>query len=250
MTSLGDFTPQADAYRTARPNYPEVLIDRLTRLADVRSGDAVADLGAGTGIFTTQLAARGLRVSAIEPNAAMRDQAQASADSNPSIRWLDGEFENLPLEDASQDWAVAAQAFHWADPPRALPQIARVLKPGRCFSVLWNDRLNHQSPILRQAWATIKHFVPDFEGNYRQRDWPTVLTSTGDFADVRHEQQRHVIVMTRERFVNLWRSHNRLSVTAGPQVLERVIEAIKRQVADSPTIDMPYLCRAWTVRKR
>ncbi len=39
-----------------------------------------------------------------------------------------------------QQWAVAAQAFHWADPPRALPEIRRILQPNRYVTVLWNNR--------------------------------------------------------------------------------------------------------------
>lgn len=50
--TLGDFSAQADAYARARPTYPAELIDRLVAHVGAKPGDAVADLGAGTGIFT------------------------------------------------------------------------------------------------------------------------------------------------------------------------------------------------------
>ena len=33
----------------------------------------------------------------------------------------------------------AAQAFHWFDKPVALPEIARVLRPGGVFAIVWNQ---------------------------------------------------------------------------------------------------------------
>src|SRR5436309_2388930 len=71
-TELGDFTAQAQAYRRARPTYPPSLVAAVAACVGARAGDRVADIGAGTGIFTEQLAGLGFRVSAIEPNAAMR----------------------------------------------------------------------------------------------------------------------------------------------------------------------------------
>src|SRR5687767_11696018 len=129
----GDFTPQAEAYARARPGYPAELVDRLIAAAGVAAGDPVADLGAGTGLFTGLLAARGLAVVAVEPSAAMR----RGAPRLPGVVWIDGSFEATSLPTGSQRWAVAAQAFHWADVPRALPEIHRILAPGCCLTVLW-----------------------------------------------------------------------------------------------------------------
>ena len=53
--ALGDFSNQADAYRRSRPTYRKALVDLLIEDANVATGDAVADFGAGTGIFTRLL---------------------------------------------------------------------------------------------------------------------------------------------------------------------------------------------------
>src|SRR6185295_5046291 len=107
MSPLGDFSPQALAY-AARPAYPDALIDRLCARAQVAAGDRVADLGAGTGIFTAQLAARSFLVDAIDPNPQMRAQAPAL----PGVTWRDGTFESTGLADHAVRWVTAAQAFH------------------------------------------------------------------------------------------------------------------------------------------
>ena len=115
---LGDFTDQAEAYARSRPGYPQQLVDRLMPLVGVGEGDAVADIGAGTGLFTRVLAGCGLQVTAVEPNDAMRNRA----DTIQGVAWRAGSFEDAPLPAGSQKWITSAQAFHWADPVRALPE--------------------------------------------------------------------------------------------------------------------------------
>ena len=43
------------------------------------------------------------------------------------VRVVDGSAEALPIADSSADAIVAAQAFHWFDRAKALPEFARVL---------------------------------------------------------------------------------------------------------------------------
>ena len=136
MKSTERFTERARDYACARPAYPEQALDALFEgLGDV-AGLTVVDLGAGTGISSRQLAARGADVIAVEPNAGMRAQA---ADS-PCVSWRDGVAEGTGLCDASADLVVAFQAFHWFDAPRALKEIARILRrPGRA-ALVYNER--------------------------------------------------------------------------------------------------------------
>jgi SAM-dependent methyltransferase len=169
------------------------MVDRLVAAAGVSAGDAVADIGAGTGLFTALLVERGLRVAAIEPNVAMRSQAPPIA----GVVWLDGSFEATGLAGASQRWAVAAQAFHWADPPRALPELHRVIAPGGCFSVLWNDRDVERSDLLARTREIIETLVPGFDEGYRARDWSAVLVEGGWFESPERLEVRHEVPMSR-----------------------------------------------------
>jgi SAM-dependent methyltransferase len=240
--ALGDFTVQARTY-AARPAYPEALLDRLIAHAGVSAGDHVADIGAGTGIFTAQLAARGLVVDAIEPNPAMR----AGAAVDPSVRWESGTFEATGLAPASVRWVTAAQAFHWADPARALPELHRILTPGGHLSCLWNDRRDQASPLLAAIMAAVRREAPSFDERYRDRDWTGVLLDGGWFEDVATDVEDHVVTMPRDRFRALWRSHNHLAETSGA-ALPAVLAAIDALIADVDEVAVPYATRTWTVR--
>ena len=241
----GDFTAQAVAYARARPGYPTEIIDRLIAEAGVNAGDSVADIGAGTGLFTAPLAARGLRVTAVEPNAPMRAQAREIA----GVAWSDGTFESTGLPAASQRWVVGAQAFHWADPPRALPEVHRVLAPGGAFSILWNERDVPRSPLLQRTRAIIEQLVPNFDEGYRARDWSAVLVEGGWFAAPAMIEVRHEVPMSRERFLDLWRSHNVLASSAGPEGVAHVLREVAPLLLESGEVPIPYVCRAWMARR-
>ena len=117
------FGSAAAAYERGRPSYPPEAIDWLLP----RSAQKVLDLGAGTGKLTTRLVERGLDVVAVDPISEMLELLRASL---PETRALLGTAEEIPLEDNSVDAVLVAQAWHWVDPERAIPEIARVLRPG------------------------------------------------------------------------------------------------------------------------
>jgi SAM-dependent methyltransferase len=244
--TLGDFSQQAAAYQRARPGYPVSLLDLLACEASLRAGSPVVDLGAGTGIFTRMLAQYNFDVTAVEPNEDMMSLAGL-----PEVRWVRGTFEDNSLPDESQAWAVAAQAFHWAQPQAALPQVRRILQPGSIFTVLWNNRVYQENEVLRWTAKAIRQHVPEFDEAYRDLKWDEILASTGDFTFLSHHVVRHHVSMTKERFLDLWRSHNRLNNTAGPErfndFFNELVEYLNhRQIVQ---VTVPYDCEAWSARR-
>jgi SAM-dependent methyltransferase len=95
------------------------------------------DVAAGTGKLTRELAERVPTVIAVEPDERMR---AVLADRSPGVTVLAGTGEEMPLPDASADALFVASAWHWLDPDRALPEIARVLRDGGRLGVLWTSR--------------------------------------------------------------------------------------------------------------
>jgi SAM-dependent methyltransferase len=130
------FARAADVYERARPSYPREAVDWVAERTGIGPGRAVLDLGAGTGKLTRLLVSTGARVIAVEPVAEMR----AKLDGLDGIEARDGTAEEIPLPDATADLVTVAQALHWFDLDRALPEFHRVLRPGRCLALFWNMR--------------------------------------------------------------------------------------------------------------
>jgi SAM-dependent methyltransferase len=127
------FGSAADVYATSRPGYPQDAVDWLVPA----NAGTVLDLGAGTGKFTSLIPRSGREVIAVDPSADMLARLTASA---PDVTTVLGSAESIPLADASVDVVTVAQAWHWVDAERAVPEVARVLRPGGTLSLVWNTR--------------------------------------------------------------------------------------------------------------
>jgi ubiquinone/menaquinone biosynthesis C-methylase UbiE len=137
----------AEAYERGRPSYPAEAARWLL-------GDhplTVLELGAGTGKLTRVLVELGHDVHATDPDAAMLAVLE---DRLPGVRTAVASAEEIPLPAGSVDAVIAAQAFHWFDLDRALPEIARVLRPEGRIGLLWNWR-NEKIPWVRRLGALI-----------------------------------------------------------------------------------------------
>ena len=136
--TTGRLSDRAADYVKFRPSYPAAAIDAVLAGLGNPMKLVAADIGAGTGISARLLADRGVRVIAIEPNAAMRE----AADQHDRVEDRSGTAEATGLGDASVDLVLCAQAFHWFRQAEALAEFARVLRPGGRLALVWNDRDN------------------------------------------------------------------------------------------------------------
>jgi SAM-dependent methyltransferase len=128
------FNRLASAY-DARPPYPAALVERLAALAGGR-GARVADLGAGTGALALPLAARGLRVAAVEPARAMLDALRRRVAPDLPLEPVHATAEATGLAGGSFALVLLADAVHWVDPALAGAEAARLLAPGGAVAVV------------------------------------------------------------------------------------------------------------------
>jgi SAM-dependent methyltransferase len=130
------FNEAAGLYAANRPSYPPALFDALEEASGTGlAGARVADVGAGTGIATGLLAARGARVVGVEPGGGMAAEFRRRLPGVPVVR---GDGNALPLADASVDLLTYAQSWHWTDRARSVPEALRVLRPGGALALWWN----------------------------------------------------------------------------------------------------------------
>jgi SAM-dependent methyltransferase len=147
-TRAASFGSVADSYATYRPTYPE---DAVRWLVGERPAKLL-ELGAGTGKLTAVLHRLGHRVVATDPDAAMLARLRREL---PKVEVAQALAEDIPLSTASVDAVVASQAFHWFDADHALPEIARVLRPGGVLAIVWNMG-DFRVPWVRKVFGLVK----------------------------------------------------------------------------------------------
>ena len=227
------FAGVAEAYERARPGYPDEAVRWLAGTAPV----AVVDLGAGTGKLTRSLVALGHRVTAVEPLAEMLAQLHTAV---PGAETVIGSAESIPSPDGSVDVVTCAQAFHWFDHALALPEIARVLRPGGRLALVWNARDD------TEKW--VAEFTDTIIGRsaFREGGVAAVAASideSGLYGPVERATFSHVQTLRRSELRELVRSRSECAVLSDEErrpVLEHV-DALFDAYATDGTLAMPYV---------
>ncbi|WP_189014169.1 class I SAM-dependent methyltransferase [Paenibacillus marchantiophytorum] len=164
MENTERFSNRVDVYVKYRPTYPLAMMDYLYTVVGLQAGSRVADVGAGTGIFSSLLLERGSLVTAVEPNQAMRSAAIQSLANQLNFQAVSGSAEATGLPDQSVDFIVCAQSFHWFDRAATQAEFRRILKPGGQVILIWNARLTSGTPFL----ASYEHLLQTFGTDYEQ----------------------------------------------------------------------------------
>src|SRR5271154_6006219 len=135
----------ADDYDRYRPGPPE---EAVTWLLPPGATD-VLEVGAGTGAMTRRLVEQVSHVRAVEPDDRMR---AVLAQTVPQAEVVAGSAEEIPAADSSFDAVFVASAWHWVDEERAVPEVARVLRPGGWLSLVWSGP-DRSVDWMRSLWA-------------------------------------------------------------------------------------------------
>jgi SAM-dependent methyltransferase len=143
------FSSRVADYVRYRPHYPREIVAWLDEAIGFTPAWRVADVGSGTGIFSRLLVENGNVVLAVEPNDAMRFEAESTLAAFPNFESVRGTAEATTLPDGCVDLVTAAQAFHWFDPAATRREFARVLKPDGWALVVFNTRRSDASPFMR-----------------------------------------------------------------------------------------------------
>lgn len=157
------FSNRVDSYTNYRPSYPKEAIDYLYNSVGLHSNSKIADIGAGTGIFSKLLLERGSYVIAVEPNQAMRTAAEQMLESEPNFQTISGSAESTGLPDQSVDFIVCAQAFHWFDRLAAQTEFRRILQPGGKVVLIWNSRLTTGNSFRTEYDQLLHTYGTDYE---------------------------------------------------------------------------------------
>ena len=133
-------------YHAARPAYPEWVFDVLGERCGCGRGTAVFEIGAGTGIATRRLLDMGVDpLVAVEPDRRLAGFLR-ERNQDEALEVVVSPFEEVELKEGQEvglkegnfHLGVCATAFHWLKEGEALAKVARLLRPGGWWAMVWN----------------------------------------------------------------------------------------------------------------
>ncbi|MGB9774110.1 MAG: class I SAM-dependent methyltransferase [Bacteroidota bacterium] len=100
-------------------------------LSCIQKGKLAADIGAGTGFVTEGLIDKGLKVIAVDQSEAMLSEMRKKLAGVEGIDYRVGVADKLPVADEAVDYVFDNMYLHHVDdPPAAIKEMVRILKPG------------------------------------------------------------------------------------------------------------------------
>ena len=162
VDSTERFSSRVADYIRYRPSYPREMIEILERECGLTRDSVVADVASGTGIFTRLLLEHGNRVFGVEPNPDMRRAGEEFLKEFPKFTSVEGTADATTLPDRSLDLITVAQAAHWFNRDKAMPEFRRILKPAGYLVLLWNDRKMAGSRFSEEYEGLVKHYGTDY----------------------------------------------------------------------------------------
>src|SRR6516165_4632366 len=124
------FDSAAQLYQQARPEYPGELYDELVRLAQLRPGDRLLEVGCATGKATIPLARRGFGITCVELGADLAAEARRNLGGFPRVTIVNEAFEAWEPPQAGFGLVYAATAWHWIDPAVRYRKAWELLREG------------------------------------------------------------------------------------------------------------------------
>jgi SAM-dependent methyltransferase len=206
------FGEAVDQYASARPGYPEAMIDDVLEYADPVS--EILEVGAGTGKATVAFAARGVAMTCLEPDPRMAGRLAQECSSFPQVTIEVTRLENYSRPVAF-DALIAAQSWHWVDPSRRWDLAHEAVRTGGAIALFWNkyivadpDRRNQLADIdvrygvdYRANGVTIEQNEGEIE---LEEGWPAYdLASDSRFEDLVSRRYRRVLEYDNSTYVDL-----------------------------------------------
>jgi SAM-dependent methyltransferase len=156
-----DFGRTSADYRAYRAGFPPETFVKLEQYGIGQAGQAIVDLGTGTGTVACQLAQKGARVVAFDISANQLDEARAIARrAGLGIEFVKAPAEDTGLETGVYDAVMAGQCWHWFDRDVAAAEARRLLKQGGALVIMHFDWIPLPGNVVEMTEALIHKANP------------------------------------------------------------------------------------------
>ncbi len=226
-----DFGRTAHDYAQHRAGFPDSLFERLAQRGIGIAGQAVVDLGTGTGSLARGFALRGCQVIGIDPSHELLTQARAlDAEAGVKVDYRERRAEDTGLEERSADVVAAGQCWHWFERPAAAREVARLLKPEGCCAILHFDWIPLPGNLVQATEELIQSHNPDWRFAGGLGVHPAWLRDLGEAGF--HELETFSYDVEVPYTPEGWRGRIRASAGVAASLPPDKVEAFDRELQD------------------
>lgn len=165
-----DWGKVSEEYGKYRDIYPKEFYERIVDLGLCTEGQAVLDLGTGTGVLPRNMYKYGANFIGVDISEnQIAEAVQLSKESGMSIKYIVSSAEDIDFADETFDVITACQCFMYFDKSIILPKICKILKNKGHFLILFMAWLPDESEIARKSEELVLKYNPSWTGGGMKR---------------------------------------------------------------------------------
>ena len=227
-----DFSRTVADYVRHRAGFPGLLFERLAAVGVGVAGQALVDLGTGTGNLARGFARRGCRVVGVDVSAPMLEGArELDAREGVAVTYRVGRAEATGLPAGSADVVTAGQCWHWFDRREAAREVARILRADGRVVLASFDWIPLPGNVARATDELIERHNPTRQhrgGDGMHPEWLTDLGEAG-YREIESFTRDVDVPYQPEAWRGRIRASSALSATLSPErvaAFDRELEAL------------------------
>jgi SAM-dependent methyltransferase len=247
------YSPVANVYYNARPNYPKELVDQSIVLAQLSSNASILEVGCGPGNATLAFAQFGFAMTCLEPNPDFCRLAQHNCAPYPDVVIHNTSFEEWGLQAKQFNAVLAANAFHWVSPEARYAKAAEGLRDNGFLILLWNLTPEPKYEVYQAIEEVYQTYAPSFvryEGAEVQaeilRGFGQEVLDSGYFKELVVEQTACEVTYSIDNYLKLLSTHRGLEPQAEELLFAGLREKLEK-IGDS--VQLSFLSAVHVARK-
>ena len=231
-----NFGATAQDYGRWRAGFPQSFFKRLFSDNWVEAGNAVLDLGTGTGTIARGLALRGCHTTGLDSEQhLLTEAARLDREAFTGVTYVEGRAEATGLPRETFDVVTAGQCWHWFDRHLTTAEVARVLKPGGRVVIAHFDWLAMRGNVVAMTERLIERFNPAWHLGNASGLYPAWL---GDLAEGGFERLETFSYDTEVAYTHeAWRGRIRASAGVGASLPSDEVAAFDADLAAALAAD-------------
>ncbi|MDJ0707368.1 MAG: class I SAM-dependent methyltransferase [Leptolyngbyaceae cyanobacterium MO_188.B28] len=247
------YSPVADVYYNARPQYPRDLVEQSVGLAQLSSDQSILELGCGPGNATVAFAELGVSMKCLEPNPDFCHLAQRHCASYPKVAIENTSFEEWELESKKFNAVLSANAFHWMPTEIRYAKSAAALRDDGFLILLWNLTPEPKYEVYQALEEVYQAYAPSlvrYEGPKTQaqilRGFGQEIVESGFFKELVVEQTACEVIYSIDYYLKLLSTLRRLE----PQVKALLFTGLREKLEKfGDSIQLSFLSAVHVARK-